>query len=117
MFAHHDHDGHCIPTGRTANATFWHDFFEAVPNAEVVLDGLAVSGDEVLGRLILRGTHTGASLGIPASGRTLVLREIDIWHVSDSILAGRWDDLRETALFRQLSSMYRPEDPAAPDGC
>ena len=116
MFAHHrdhDHDGHCVFTGRTANATFWHDFFEAVPDAEVVLDGLAVSGDEVLGRLMLRGTHTGASLGIPASGRTIALREIDIWHVSDSILASRWDDLQETALFRQLSSMRPPEDPTA----
>ena len=110
-------EGPRLPRGREANHMFWQDFFNAVPDARIVLEALAVSGDEVLGRMMLHGRHTGDHLGIPATGRTLRLREVDIWHVSDSVLAGRWDDLRDTELFRQLSSMNRPEDPTAPTAC
>ncbi|GAA1993084.1 ester cyclase [Catenulispora subtropica] len=104
MLGHHDHDrdGSRLPHGREDTGIFWRDFFDAVPDAEVVVEGLAVDGDDVLGQVAVRGTHTGDTLGFPGTGRPVLLHEADIWQVSDSILAGHWHELRETTLFRQL---------------
>jgi predicted ester cyclase len=91
-----------VPSGREANAVFWRNFFDSVPDLETELEDLAILGDEVVGRILLRGTHTGDRMGIAATGRRVELRTVDVWDVADRILAGHWSELPQLRLFRQL---------------
>src|SRR5687768_2768919 len=68
----------------------------AVPDLAVTLDDLLADGDRVVRRFTLRGTHRGAFLGIPPSGRAVVLRAIAIDRVARGQLIESWvqiDDL------------------------
>ena len=104
-----------VPTGRAANGVFWRNLFAAVPDLEAELEDLALSGDEIAGRVTLRGTHTGGSMGIPPTGEAIVLRSVDIWNISDRILGNRWAELSELPLFRQLGAAARNmSDESAP---
>jgi steroid delta-isomerase-like uncharacterized protein len=57
----------------------------AFPDLAVTLDEILADGDTVVRRFTLRGTHHRPFLGVPASGRPVVLRGIAI----DRLAAGR----------------------------
>ena len=94
-----------VDGGREANRAFWTRFFEALPDLEATMDDLVVNGDRVVGRFTYRGTHRGEFFGVPASGRRLEMRSIDIWRVSDGELAEHWDELNTLDLFRQFGPL------------
>jgi len=69
-----------VADGREANRKFWTAFLMGVPDLTATMDDLVIVGDRVVGRFVYRGTHTGDLLGIPASGKQVEMRSIDIWH-------------------------------------
>lgn len=91
-----------VADGREANRRFWAAFFAGVPDVRVSMADLIVSGDRVVGRFVYRGTHTGDLLGIPATGKPVEMRSIDIWRVADGMFAEHWDELNLMQLFQQL---------------
>ncbi|WP_328537683.1 ester cyclase [Streptomyces sp. NBC_00344] len=68
------------------------------------LDEALVSGDKVITRVTLTGTHQGPALDLPATGREVRWSTTEIWRVEDGELVERWaqDDL--LGLRAQLSS-------------
>jgi steroid delta-isomerase-like uncharacterized protein len=91
-----------VADGREANRQFWAAFFTGLPDVRVTMEDLVVSGDRVVGRFIYRGTHTGDLLGIPASGKPVEMRSIDIWRVQDGVFVEHWDELNLMQLFQQI---------------
>ena len=91
-----------VADGREANRQFWAAFFTGLPDVRVTMEDLVVSGDRVVGRFIYRGTHTGDLLGIPASGKPVEMRSIDIWRVRDGVFVEHWDELNLMQLFQQI---------------
>jgi len=91
-----------VADGREANRGFWAAFFAGVPDVSVTMEDLVVSGDRVVGRFIYRGTHTGDLLGIPASGKPVEMRSIDIWRLRDGMFAEHWDELNLMQLFQRI---------------
>jgi steroid delta-isomerase-like uncharacterized protein len=91
-----------VADGREANRQFWAAFFTGLPDVRVTMEDLLVSGDRVVGRFIYRGTHTGDLLGIPASGKPVEMRSIDIWRVRDGVFVEHWDELNLMQLFQQI---------------
>ena len=94
-----------VDDGREANRRFWAGFFAALPDLTATMEDLVVSGDRVVGRLVYRGTHLGEFMGIPASGRPVEMRSIDIWRVADGMFVEHWDELNTLQLLQQMGAL------------
>jgi steroid delta-isomerase-like uncharacterized protein len=94
-----------VNDGREANRRFWTGFFAALPDLTATMEDLVVSGDRVVGRFIYRGTHRGDFMGIPASGRPVEMRSIDIWRVADDMFVEHWDELNTLELLQQMGAL------------
>ena len=94
-----------VADGREANREFWTAFFSALPDLSATMEDLVVSGDRVVGRFVYRGTHTGEFMGIPASGRTVEMRSIDIWRIEDGMFVEHWDELNLLEMLQQMGAL------------
>ena len=94
-----------VADGREANRQFWAAFFAALPDVSVTTEDLVISGDRVVGRFVYRGTHTGDLWGIPASGKPVEMRSIDIWRVEDGMFVEHWDELNLLEMFQQMGAI------------
>jgi predicted ester cyclase len=63
-----------------------------------------VAGDTVTESWVFQGTHTGDFLGIPATGKQLQVRGIEIWRLQDSKIVERWGVVDATGVMEQLAS-------------
>src|ERR1700758_3301567 len=94
-----------VDDGREANRQFWAGFFAALPDVTATMEDLVVSGDRVVGRFVYRGTHSGEFMGIPATGRSVEMRSIDIWRVADGMFVEHWDELNTLQVFQQVGAL------------
>jgi steroid delta-isomerase-like uncharacterized protein len=78
---------------------------------QMVIDGLSdrsvdddvfAVGDRVIESWTFTGTHTGEFLGVPATGRQIAIRAIEIWRVADGMIVERWGVLDSGAVMEQL---------------
>lgn len=116
LFVAEDYINHnpAVGDGREANREFWTGFFAALPDLSATMEDLVISGDRVVGRFVYRGTHTGALMGIPASGNAVQMRSIDIWRVKDGMFVEHWDELNLLEVFQQIGVLPPlGADPAA----
>jgi predicted SnoaL-like aldol condensation-catalyzing enzyme len=85
---------------------FFADWLGAFPDARVICeDAVAVgttSDGTLVGRFTYLGTFSNPILGIPPTGKRVVMRSIDIWRVRDGRLAEHWDELNTADWFAQL---------------
>ena len=94
-----------VADGREANRQFWHAFFAALPDVSASMEDLVMAGDQVVGRFVYRGTHTGDFMGIPASGHAVEMRSIDIWRIEDGVFAEHWDELNYLQVYQQMGAL------------
>ena len=94
-----------VADGREANRQFWTAFFTALPDLSATMEDLVISGDRVVGRFVYRGTHAGEFMGIPATGRKVEMRSIDIWRVADGMFVEHWDELNTLQLLQQMGAL------------
>jgi steroid delta-isomerase-like uncharacterized protein len=97
-----------VDDGREANRRFWAGFFSALPDVTATMEDLVISGDRVVGRFVYQGTHAGEFMGIPATGRRVEMRSIDIWRVENGMFAEHWDELNTLELLTQLGALPQP---------
>lgn len=76
----------------------------AFPDAEATLEDILAEGDRVAYRLTIRGTHRGAFLDIPATGRRVTVAFFAIVRIEDGRLAEEWGGLDQVDLLRQLQA-------------
>lgn len=100
--AYVNHNAH-VADGREANRAFWAQWFAAFPDTRVTLDDVLVDGDRVAGRFTYRATFSGPFLGLPPTGRPVVMHSIDIWRVEGGMAVEHWDQIDEQAFFAQLA--------------
>jgi len=94
-----------VRDGREANRSFWARFFAALPDLTATVEDVVVSGDRVVGRFVYLGTHAGEFMGIPATGRRIEMRSIDIWRVQDGMFAEHWDELNTLQVLAQMGAL------------
>jgi steroid delta-isomerase-like uncharacterized protein len=81
---------------------------------EMVVNGLSkrstlrddfwAAGDTVTESWVFQGTHTGEFLGIPATGKQLQVRGIEIWRLEDGKIVERWGVVDAAGVMEQLAS-------------
>ncbi len=79
---------------------------------QMVVDGLSDrstpqhdlvdAGDTVVESWIFQGTHTGQFMGIPATGKQLSVRGIEVWRLADGKIVERWGVIDSGAVMAQL---------------
>lgn len=77
-------------------------FREGFPDWHSQLEALIAEGDLVTERFTARGTHRGEIMGVPATGREVVLAGINIFRVQDGKLVERWGRTDDLGLLQQL---------------
>ena len=77
-------------------------FHTAMPDLAFHVEDLFAEGDRVVFRLIIRGTHQGAFLGVAPTGKELTVTAIDIARLENGKIVDHWGQMDMLGLMRQL---------------
>ncbi|HEV8353451.1 MAG TPA: ester cyclase [bacterium] len=77
-------------------------YLEAFPDMQATVDEQIAEGDLVVTRGTMRGTHSGALEGIPATGKTVSVTGVEIFRIRDGKIVEGWHWEDEAGLLRQL---------------
>jgi steroid delta-isomerase-like uncharacterized protein len=101
-FVNHDPPFPGAPSGTEGMRHAAAMFREALPDWHSEVDQLVAEDDIVVERFRASGTHRGELMGVPGSGRTLVLHGINIFRIDGDKIVERWGRLDDLGLARQL---------------
>jgi steroid delta-isomerase-like uncharacterized protein len=99
-----------LPRGRAGARAYYQKFFDAFPDARVIVDDLVAEDDQVACRFTSEGTHRGVFLGIAPSGRRVSVGGITIFRLADGKIIERWSQLNDVALMKQIGASGLPTD-------
>jgi steroid delta-isomerase-like uncharacterized protein len=74
----------------------------AFPDARLEVEFYVAEGDLVVTWGTFGGTHNGPLEGIPATGRPVRVKDVDLWRVENGKLAETWSHLDQPGLMMQL---------------
>jgi predicted ester cyclase len=78
----------------------------------IALDALVCEGDLVAKRWTFRGTHTGDYMGLPATGRQVVMAGITIYQVVGGQVRETWWNYDALGMMQQLGAIPAPAEHA-----
>ena len=74
----------------------------------MVIDDLLADGDKVIYRNTYSGTQKGEMMGIPATGKHVVVRTIGIARISGGKIVEEWENMDELGIMQQLGVIEAP---------
>lgn len=77
----------------------------AFPDIRFVLESLVAEGALVAARYHWEGTHKGTFLGIPPTGRKVVVRGMDFYRFAEGRIVEHWDNVDEFGMLSQLGDL------------
>ena len=77
-------------------------FRTAFPDLTIQAEDLVAEGDKVVLRITNRGTHQGELMGIPPTGRPILISEIHIYRIADGKIVERWGVWDQLGMMQQL---------------
>jgi len=80
----------------------------AIPDLNPQLQDIFGEGDEVVVRLVVSGTQTGALLGIPASGRAVSWDAVDVYKLKGGKISEEWAAEDLTAILNDTGTFKAP---------
>lgn len=101
-YVHHDPATADMGSGREGLEQMVTFYRQAFPDFSVKLDDQILAEDKVVERWTGRGTHQGALMGIPATGRTITASGISIHRLSGGKIAETWTIFDTAGMLRQL---------------
>ena len=96
------------PPGLAGFRQFWTAFLAAFPDLRYTVEDLVAEGDRVAGRVTVTGTHRGAFMGLPATGKRATWTEIHIGRFAHGKLVEHWANLDQLGLLQQLGALPAP---------
>src|SRR5258708_17988154 len=95
-------------TGRDNVAGLMTLVVTSIPDLHASVQDIFGRGDEVVVRLVVTGTQSGALLGIPASGRQVRWDAIDLYHLRDGKISEEWAAEDFTAFLNDTGTYKAP---------
>jgi steroid delta-isomerase-like uncharacterized protein len=88
----------------------------AFPDWRESVEDLIAEGDKVVFRVTGRGTHQGAFMGIPPTGRPVTVAGTDVVHIRDGKIVEHWANFDQLGMMQQLGALPMPGSaaPATP---
>jgi steroid delta-isomerase-like uncharacterized protein len=83
-------------------------FVDAFPDMEITLHDTIAEGDRVATRGSWRGTHRGAFMGIPATGKAVTVNYMDFWRLENGKAVENWVQMDLLGLMQQLGVVPAP---------
>ncbi len=74
----------------------------AFPDLRSTIEDIIAEGDRVVARIASRGTHQGAHLGVPPTGKAVVWTGVDIFVIRAGKVVEAWGFFDEQNLLKQL---------------
>jgi len=84
---------------------FHGQFREAFPNIEVIVEDQIAERDLVATRCVVRGKHTGNSLGIAATHTPVEFTGMTITRIRDGKIVEAWNNFDFLKMYRQLGTL------------
>lgn len=75
---------------------------EAFHGLHVTIDDMTADGDKVTARFTARGVHKGAFMGLPPTGKGIVMTGIEIFRLENGKIAELWGEANLMGLMQQL---------------
>lgn len=101
-----DHDP---ASGQSAGPAGYRMFFggmrTAFPDMQVSLETAVQDEDTIAFAYTITGTHSGPLLGIPASGKKIKIRGLQISKFKDGKMTERWGSSDELGLLKQIGAI------------
>ncbi|MBV9228271.1 MAG: ester cyclase [Chloroflexi bacterium] len=94
--------------GREAVTKFLSMFFTAFPDGHFTIEDTVAEADTVVTRMTFRGTHKGAFIGIPPTGKPVQASEIAILRIANGKAVEQWTILDMLGLVQQLGVVLTP---------
>ncbi len=80
-------------------------FIAAFPDLHFTFEDEVYQGDKVSGRGYFTGTHKGTFNGIPATGKQVKVRFMDLWRFENGKLAEYWGQPDVLGLLQQIGAI------------
>jgi steroid delta-isomerase-like uncharacterized protein len=77
----------------------------AIPDVKIRIEDVVAEGDKVVGRLVLEGTHTGDTLGVPASGQSVRVEGLVLVRFEAGRIIEGWNSWDQLGLLRQIGAI------------
>lgn len=90
------------PYGREGDRMRTTAMVAGFPDGKWILDDAVADGDKVVARYTFRGTHQGELLGIPATGKQVMMTGITIYRIVNGQFAEIWESYDKFGLLQQL---------------
>jgi steroid delta-isomerase-like uncharacterized protein len=77
----------------------------AFPDLRFGVEEIVCENEVVAVRYRWEGTHSGAFLGIPPTGRRVAVRGMDFWRFKNGRVCEHWDAMDELSMLTQLGDL------------
>jgi steroid delta-isomerase-like uncharacterized protein len=88
-------------------------FLAAFPGGQHSIDDMIEEGDKVVTRITYRGAHTGDLMGIPPTGKQVVVSAMTIDQIVGGKIVETWRLFDQLSMMQQLGVIPAPEQAAA----
>ena len=93
------------PMNRAAFERFVSGVADGLPGYTYEIHDQIAERDLVVNRITWRGVHSGTLAGVPATGRSIELRGINMFRVKDGRVAEQWAQLDMLGLLQQIGAI------------
>jgi steroid delta-isomerase-like uncharacterized protein len=94
---------HTVPAGLPQEPSQFLDLhLGAFPDMKATVEDLLADGDKVIARVSYRGTHHGAFMGIPPTGKPITVMGINIFRIANGKMVEHWGLTDRITALRQL---------------
>lgn len=83
----------------------------AFPDVKQTVDDMIAEGDKVVARITMTGTHKGAFMGIPPTGKKITVTGIDIVRFVNGKAVDHWGNEDDLGMMQQLGALPSMEKP------
>jgi len=98
-----------VPPTREGVKQFAAAFWRAFPDGRMNVEDQIAERDLVVTRWTARATHLGELMGIPPTGRQVVVSGINVDRVAGGMIVEAWSQFDQVGMLRQLGAMPAPE--------
>lgn len=97
-----------LPPGLEGTKLFASVFFGAYPNLQVSIEDMVAEGDKVVTRWSAQGTHQGELMGVPPTGKDVLITGIAMDRFKGGKSIEHWEIVDQAGMMQQLGVMPSP---------
>jgi len=100
-----------VPPGLAGEKAWFAMLHAAFPDGRTTIEDIVADGDKVVVRGVMTGTHKGEFLGVPATGKKVEIRGIDMIRIQNGKSVEHWGQWDTMGLMQQLGVVPPPSGP------